>query len=149
MNKALNSLEKVSVLHTNYIGNLGYVLHNQNFITPITYFYNEEKHNITCHLHNKDKINALRKKNPISLYVSDINSFDHRESVLIKGTYKEHNGSGAKAILHEFSLGIKKIIINEKQKDLDFMNQFSDKSYANDIPVIFTIEIEEITGKCS
>ena len=147
MIKALNLREKTSLLHANYIGKLTYSEHNQTFITPITYFYNQEKNNITCHLYNRDKINALRKKKSVSLSVSDVNSFDQYESVLVKGTYKEHSGSGAKAILHQFSFGIKQLILNEEQKHLDFMNQFSNKIYVNDIPVIFTIEIAEITGK--
>lgn len=89
----------------------------------------------------------LYEKKSVSLSVSDVNSFDQYESVLVKGTYKEHSGSGAKAILHQFSFGIKQLILNEEQKHLDFMNQFSNKIYVNDIPVIFTIEIAEITGK--
>lgn len=62
MIKALNFREKTSLFHANYIGKLTYSEHNQTFIAPITYFYNQEKNNITCHLHNRDKINALRKK---------------------------------------------------------------------------------------
>jgi hypothetical protein len=79
--------------------------------------------------------------------VSDINSVSDWKSILVHGTYKERTGSDAKSILHQFSIGVKKIISNKKQRDLDFINQFSSKIDDNDIPIIFTIEIEDITGE--
>lgn len=147
MIKTLNTKEKTSVLNTNYIGDLGYIFKNEPFIAPITYFYNEEQNNIICQLSNRHKIIALRQKKAVSLCVSDINSVSNWESVLVQGTYKEHSGSDAKAILHQFSLGVKKIITNKDQRDLDFINLFSNKVDKNDIPIIFTIEIDDITGK--
>ncbi|WP_232734720.1 hypothetical protein [Polaribacter sp. ALD11] len=79
--------------------------------------------------------------------MSDINSVSNWKSVLVRGTYKEHSGSGAKYILHQFSLGVKKNITNSEQKNLDFINQFSNRINKDDIPIIFTIEIVDITGK--
>ncbi|QXP58792.1 hypothetical protein [Olleya sp. HaHaR_3_96] len=49
-------------------------------------------------------------------------------------------------MLHNFSLGVKEILINNEDKKLDFINQFSSKVNRNDIPIIFTIEIDTITG---
>jgi hypothetical protein len=62
MVKTLNTKEKIFLLNTNYIGELGYIYNNEPFIAPVTYFYHEEQNNITCHLSNRNKINALRKK---------------------------------------------------------------------------------------
>jgi hypothetical protein len=42
---------------------------------------------------------------------------------------------------------VKKNILNNQQKKLEFINEFSSKTIGNDIPVVFTIEIEEITSK--
>ena len=64
-----------------------------------------------------------------------------------QGTYIELNGSEAKAKLHEFSLGVKHLIINKEQRKLDFISQFSSKLSANDFPVVFVIEIKELTGR--
>ena len=142
-----NTKEKSLILNTNYIGDLAYIFNDEPFIVPITYFYDEEENKIICYSGTGHKIDALRKKRAVSLCVSNINSVSNWESVLVKGNYKEHSGSGAKAILHKFSLGVKKIILTKEKRDLDFINQFTSKIRGNDIPVIFTIEIEDIISK--
>ncbi|WP_299110044.1 pyridoxamine 5'-phosphate oxidase family protein [uncultured Winogradskyella sp.] len=142
----LNTNEKAFILHTNYIGDLGYLYHNEPSIAPITYFYNEDENNITCHLSNTHKIKALRENRSVSLCVSAIHSINDWKSVLVHGTFKEHKGSGAKSILHNMHLGIQKLMRNKKESQLDFINQFSSKINKNDIPIIFTIEIDAITG---
>jgi len=142
----LNTSEKAIILHTNYIGDLGYLNHNELSIAPITYFYNEDENNITCHLSNMHKIKALRENNNVSLCVSAINSINDWQSVLVHGTFKEHTGSGAKSILHNMYLGVQKLMRNKNESQLDFINQFSSKVNDNDIPIIFTIEIDAITG---
>ncbi|MFT6799578.1 MAG: nitroimidazol reductase NimA-like FMN-containing flavoprotein [Nonlabens sp.] len=81
------------------------------------------------------------------LWVSFIDSVNSWESVLVQGIYEEHTGSIAKAILRQFSTGVKKIILNQEQRALNFINQFSIRIYDHDIPIVFTINIEGITGK--
>jgi nitroimidazol reductase NimA-like FMN-containing flavoprotein (pyridoxamine 5'-phosphate oxidase superfamily) len=81
------------------------------------------------------------------LCVSFIASVNSWESVLVQGIYEEHTGSSAKAILHQFSTGVKKIILNQELRALNFINQFSSRIYDHDIPIVFTINIEGITGK--
>lgn len=139
--------EITEILNSKYIGNLGYIYKNEPYVVPITYFYNENENNIICYSNIGHKITALRKKKQVSLCVSTIHSLNDWKSVVIKGTYKERSGSGAKAILHQFSLGIKKIIKNQENKELSFIHEFSCKVKNNDIPVIFTIEINDITSK--
>ncbi len=82
----------------------------------------------------------------MSLCVSAINSINDWQSVLVHGTFKEQTGSGAKSILHNMYLGVQKLMRNKKESKLDFINQFSSKVNDNDIPIVFTIEIEAITG---
>jgi hypothetical protein len=81
------------------------------------------------------------------LCVSFIDSVNSWELVLVQGIYEEHTGSIAKAILRQFSTGVKKIILNQEQRALNFINQFSIRIYDHDIPIVFTINIEGITGK--
>ncbi|NER16840.1 flavin mononucleotide-binding protein [Spongiivirga citrea] len=147
MIKSLETTEKQFVLSSNYIGNLGYIYHGQPFVVPITYFYNKEQNNIICYSGNGHKINALRKNNAMALSVSNIDSVNDWKSVLVLGFYKEHSASTAKSLLHEFSLGVKDLILKKEFRDLDFINQFSSKIYDDDMPVIFTIEIDEIIGR--
>ncbi|MDT0556171.1 pyridoxamine 5'-phosphate oxidase family protein [Patiriisocius hiemis] len=147
MIKTLNNKEKMLLLSTNYIGSLGYIFQNRSFVVPITYFYNEEKHNIIGYSAMGHKVNAMRKNNVVSLSVTDIDLVNDWKSVLILGTYKEEEGSNARALLHQFSLGVKELILRKEMRELDFISQFSSKVYKDDIPIVFTISIEEITGR--
>ena len=56
-------------------------------------------------------------------------------------------GSDAKSKLHEFSLGVKDLIHKKEHRELNFIHEFSSKIYKDDLPIVFSIKIEEITGK--
>ncbi|WP_299224600.1 pyridoxamine 5'-phosphate oxidase family protein [uncultured Psychroserpens sp.] len=145
MIKNLDRIECELILKQNYIGHLAYVYQNKPFVIPITYFFNANK--IICYSGEGHKINAMRKHAPVALEVSDITSVNHWQSIAVHGSYEEYEGSEAKALLHEFSLGIKDIIMTKERRDLDFISEFSAKIAKNDIPIVFVINIEEITGK--
>ena len=147
MIKTIETKEKTFILSRNHIGYFAYIYNNEPFVVPITYFYDEEQNNIICYSANGHKINALRKNNAASLCVTDIDSVNEWKSIMVRGTYKEHSGSGAKALLHQFSLGVKDLILKKENRDLDFISQFSSKIYNDDIPIVFTISIEEISGR--
>lgn len=147
MIKTLNQKEQLLLLENNYIGSLGYIDKGRPYVIPVTYFYNQEQNNIICYSGLGHKINALRKNNAASLSVSDIDSVNEWKSILVHGTYKEEFGSTARALLHQFSLGVKELILKREMRDLDFISQFSSKIYKDDIPVVFTISVEEITGR--
>lgn len=147
MIKTLNDKEKTLLLSSNYIGNLGYLDKGRPYVIPVTYFYNEEQNNIICYSGLGHKISALRKNNAASLSVSDIDSVNDWKSILVHGTYKEESGSTAKALLHQFSLGVKDLILRKEIRGLDFISQFSSKIIKDDIPIVFTISIHKITGR--
>lgn len=147
MIKTLNTKEKMLLLSSNYIGSLGYIYQNRSFVVPITYFYNEEQNNIIGYSGHGHKINAMRKNKSVSLLVTDIDSVNDWRSILVQGTYKEEEGATAKALLHQFSLGVKDLILRKEMRDLDFISEFSSKINKDDTPVIFTINIKEITGR--
>ena len=147
MIRTLNQTEQFVILNTNYIGNLAYLYQGRPFVAPITYFYNQEQNTVICYSALGHKISALRKNNAVSLCVSDIVSVNDWKSVLVHGTYKEESGSTAKALLHQFSLVIKDLILKKEMRDLDFISQFSSKINMNNLPIVFTLSIEEITGR--
>ncbi|MCK8479502.1 pyridoxamine 5'-phosphate oxidase family protein [Psychroserpens algicola] len=133
------------ILSHNYIGYLSYIYLNKPYVVPITYFFKDNS--IICYSSTGHKINAMRKHPHVSLQVASIDSVSEWKSVLVHGVYNEIEGSEAKALLHEFSLGIKDIIMRIEQKDLDYISEFSAKIYKEDLPIVFKIEIEGITGK--
>ncbi|WP_425075941.1 pyridoxamine 5'-phosphate oxidase family protein [Psychroserpens sp. S379A] len=145
MIKNLDKADCQLLLKQNYIGHLGYIYKNKPYVIPITYFYKDNR--IICYSGEGHKIDAMRKHAPITLEVSNINSVSHWQSIAVHGTYEEFEGSAAKVLLHDFSLGIKDIILNKEQRDLNFISEFSAKIAKNDIPIVFVINIENITGK--
>ncbi|MFD2915800.1 pyridoxamine 5'-phosphate oxidase family protein [Psychroserpens luteus] len=147
MIRTLKQNESSRLLETNYIGNLSYIYQNRPFIAPITYFFDKANDVIIGYSAEGHKINAMRKNNNVSLSVSGIDSVNSWESVLAQGTFVELSGSDAKAQLHIFSLGVKDLIINKEHRKLDFISEFSSKIYKDDLPIVFQIKIEEITGK--
>lgn len=143
----LDDLEIKLILEKNYIGNLGYIYLNRPFVVPITYFFDKENNVIICYSGEGHKMNAMRKNNAVSLLVDDIESIGNWESVLVHGVFEEHFGSDAKSYLHKFSLGVKDVVFEKEHKKLDFISEFSSKIFNENVPSVFLIKIEGITGK--
>lgn len=135
------------ILENNYIGQLGYIYNNRPFVVPITYYFDKESNVIICYSGDGHKMNAMRKHPKVSLQIAEIETVTDWKSILLHGTFEQHYGSDAKAYLHKFSLGVKDIILEKDHKKVNFISEFSSKIYNDDIPAVFLIKIEEMTGK--
>ena len=139
--------EKIKIiLENNYIGQLAYIHQNSPYIVPITYYFDSENKSIICYSGEGHKMKAMRKNNAVSLQVSEIDSASNWKSVLAHGTFKQLFGSGAKAYLHKFSLGIKDVLMEKQDHKVNFISEFSCKIYKEDTPSVFVINVNEITG---
>ena len=147
MVRTLNTSERLNLLETNYIGNLSYIYRDRPFLAPITYYFDKKNNSIIGYSAEGHKIRAMRKHPDVSLGVSEVDSVNSWRSVLAQGVFTELSGSEAKSKLHKFSLGVKDLIIKKEHRELDFISEFSSKIYKDDLPVIFIINLEEITGK--
>ncbi|WP_281846756.1 pyridoxamine 5'-phosphate oxidase family protein [Olleya namhaensis] len=147
MFKNLEEKEINYILKNNYIGQLGYIFNNTPFVVPITYFFDPESNAIICYSGDGHKMIAMRKNPNVSLLVSDVENVTNWRSVLVHGKFEQHFGSDAKSFLHKFSLGIKEIILDKEQTKANFISDFSSKIYKDDIPAVFIIKIEGVTGK--
>ncbi|EPR72886.1 hypothetical protein ADIWIN_2209 [Winogradskyella psychrotolerans RS-3] len=145
MIKSLKKEECQLILSQNYIGHLAYIYQNKPFVVPITYFYSDNR--IICYSGDGHKINAMRQHNKVAIEVDEITSITNWRSVVAHGQFIELERSSAKAMLHEFSLGVKDVIMRKELRDLDFISEFSAKIDSEEIPTIFIINIEELTGK--
>lgn len=143
----LSDKEKIFILENNYIGQLGYIYRKRPFVVPITYYLDKETNAIICYSGEGHKMNAMRKNNAVSLQVSEIESVTNWKSVLVHGTFEQHFGSDAKSYLHKFSLGVKDVIMEQEHKKVNYISEFSSKIYNDNIPSVFLLKIEEITGK--
>ncbi len=147
MRRNLEKHECIKLLEENYIGYLAYISGNQPYTLPITYYYDEESHSIISYAAEGHKISAMRKNTSVSLAVNEITSVADWKSVLAFGTFQELDGSNAKYMLHQFSDGIKKIIPGGSTDKAQFISDFSAKIYSTGTPIVFRINIKELTGK--
>ena len=147
MIRNLDNSECNHILSTNYIGYLSYIYRERPFIAPITYFFDRKNDYIIGYSGEGHKITALRKQPQVSLCITQIDSINNWKSVLAHGIFKELSGSEAKSYLHQFSLGVKDLIMIKEKRSLDFISQFSSKISKDDLPIVFLIAIEEISGK--
>tara|TARA_R110002126_G_scaffold277560_1_gene423491 strand:- start:56637 stop:57089 length:453 start_codon:yes stop_codon:yes gene_type:complete len=146
MIRTINRKKASDILANNYIGNLGYIYKNSPYIVPMTYFFDGKK-TIIIYSSEGQKTFAMRKNSRVSLQVSEIKDIDNWESVLAHGIFEELTGIDAKSHLQEFAIGIKDIILKREEKNLHFIGEFSSKVYVNEIPIIFKITLDEITGR--
>jgi nitroimidazol reductase NimA-like FMN-containing flavoprotein (pyridoxamine 5'-phosphate oxidase superfamily) len=146
MIQSLSQKKSTALLANNYIGSLGYIDKESPFIVPITYFF-DGKNTIIMYSSEGHKTNAMRKNNRVSLLVSEIKNIDNWDSVLVHGVFEELSGNDAKRSLHEFAAGIKDLILRKEEEKLHFIGEFSSKIYKDEIPVVFKITLDEITGK--
>jgi len=147
MIKNLEHKEIMYLLSHNYIGYLAYLYRKRPFVVPITYYYYKKDQVLICYSGEGHKINAMRKNNSVSLSIADIDSVSNWKSVMVEGIFEELIGSNAKSSLHTFSLGVKGVIRKKEQQNLHFISEFSSKIYNDEVPIVFQIKIQEITGK--
>ena len=143
----INKEACLKILADNYIGHLAYVYKNSPFVVPITYYFNSKNKSLIGYTGEGHKTTALRENNSVALEVEDIESIDNWSTVLVHGTYEELEGSDAKFLLHKFAIGVKEIIAKKEHKEYEFIPQFSDKTHPEAQPIVYRINIEEITGK--
>ncbi|MEL0456001.1 pyridoxamine 5'-phosphate oxidase family protein [Flavobacteriaceae bacterium SZ-1-7] len=143
----INKEACLKILADNYIGHLAYVYKNSPFVVPITYYFNSKNKSLIGYTGEGHKTTALKENNAVALEVEDIESIDNWSTVLVQGTYEELEGPDAKFQLHKFTNGVKEIIAKKEHKEYQFIPQFSDKTHPEAPPIVYRINIEEITGK--
>ena len=142
----LKENESKKVLANNYIGSLGYIFGESPYIVPMTYYFDGES-TLIGYSSQGHKTHAMRKNNHVSLHVLEMKDINNWTSVLAHGTYMEMDAGDAKGYLHEFATGIKDLILRKEEKNLHFIGDFSSKTYKGDVPVVFKITLDELTGK--
>lgn len=139
--------ECLKILNDNYIGHLAYVYKGLPFVIPITYYYDKKRITVIGYTGEGHKTKALRKNNSVALEVAEIESINNWKSILIQGAFEELEGPDAKYELHKFSLGVKELITEKENKEIHFIPQLSGKTNPEAIPIVYRINIQEITGK--
>lgn len=142
--------ECLGVLGANFIGRLAYIAASSPFVIPITYYYHQEPNNnsIISYSLEGHKIDSMRINGLVALQVDEIESVNQWRSVLVHGEFEELERIDAKKELREFSQGVKALINRDDDKDVQFIHEFSSKLEAgNGSPIVFRINIQEITGK--
>ncbi|WP_233268333.1 pyridoxamine 5'-phosphate oxidase family protein [Cellulophaga sp. L1A9] len=143
----ISGSESITILRKNYKGHLAYIVDEKPYVIPITYFFDPEDNSIISYTAEGHKIDAMRKNKHVAIVVEQIESMVNWESAQVHGTFEELEGSSAKQKLHLFTEGIKDIIQRNEHKNVEFIHEFSSKSYTRGNPIVYKINILEITGK--
>lgn len=143
----LDQKDCASILENNYISHLSYLFLNEPYVVPITYFYNKDKNLIICYSGEGHKMEAMRKYKQVAINVVELDALTMWKSVTAHGKFEQVFGSEAKSYLHDFSLGIKKLVARKELTELSFINQFSSQTTADNLPMVFVIHIDRMTGK--
>ncbi|WP_166383904.1 MULTISPECIES: pyridoxamine 5'-phosphate oxidase family protein [unclassified Polaribacter] len=146
MTTNLKESECINILENNYIGQLSYIYIERPFIVPMTYFFDKKK-SIVGYSEEGHKTKAMRNYRKVSLQVLEKADGNTCNSVLVHGVYEELSGSVAKKYLHDFTEGIKALILKKEHRDLHCISDFSNKSTLKKIPIVFRITVNEMTGK--
>lgn len=145
--KTITSTESTQILAENYIGRLGYISKERVEIIPITYYLDPEHNSILSYSGQGNKIDAMRKNPLVSFQVDEITNLEKWKSVLLYGRFEELTGIDAKYILRIFSEGVKKVIKNKEHSYPNFIQNFSSKAESSDTPIVYRINIQEVTGR--
>lgn len=143
----LTTSECTRVLRDNFMGHLAFISKEQPFVVPITYYFDPTDNTVISYSALGHKIHAMRKNKSVSMVVEDIQSMTNWESVMIHGTYEELEGSTAKQKLHQFTQGVKGLLLQKEHKEVEFISEFSSKLYSRGVPIVYRINILEIRGK--
>lgn len=147
MRRNLEQKEQLGLLSNNYIGHLAYISASSPYVVPITFYYEPNSNSIISYSGEGHKIKAMRKNPSVALVVDEIETVNNWKSVLVHGTFEEFQGIDAKHHLHQFSDGVKNILNRTVELKARFLSEFSSKIQANGQPIVFRINIDEITGK--
>lgn len=139
--------ECIKLLSENYIGRLGYLSKGRIEIIPITYYYDREHQSILTYSGPGSKIDAMRKNPQVTFQVDEITTLEKWKSVLLFGKFQELEGTDAKYMLHLFSEGVKETIKIKEKTSPEFIQEFSSKISGPETPIVYRINIDEITGR--
>ncbi|MDX1364118.1 MAG: pyridoxamine 5'-phosphate oxidase family protein [Arenibacter latericius] len=143
----LNINESTSILRNNYNGHLAYISNGKPYVVPITFYFDPTDNSIISYTGEGHKIDAMRENPSVSMVTEQIQSLVNWKSALIQGEFEELEGSFARQKLHDFFEGVKSVIQQKDNKEVNFINEFSSKSYGRGAPIVYRIKIKEITGK--
>lgn len=147
MVQELSESEKRKLLKSNAVGHLAYAQGNTPFVVPITYHYDEDTHALISYTSEGHKLTTMRSNGLLALCVTEIEAMKKWRSVVAHGTFEELTGSTAKYTLHTFYQGVLGNLADHKEISQNFIEDFSAHTKDGNIPVVYRINIQELTGK--
>lgn len=147
MIRELNISEVREILGRNYIGYLAYTYMKSPYVVPMTYFYDSAEDYLIGYTSKGHKTQSMRLNPTVSVLVEEIDSLNDWKTVAVYGRFEELSGTTAKAALHKFRDGLKKLVGQINDKELEFLSDFSSKSDSEDPPIVYRIKVQEFTAK--
>ena len=126
---------------------MGFIAQKSPYVLPVTYYFDPQNNCIISYAMEGHKVEAMRESPQVSLMVYEKDSMTNWRSVLVHGIYEELHQIDAKFYLKEFSQGIQKLLGTDGKREARFIEDFSSKSEAEGIPIVYRIRIVDWTGK--
>lgn len=145
--KNLEPQESIALLQENYLGHLAFIVNDEAFTIPITYYYHSEGNAIIGYSQPGHKIDAMRNHPTVSFQVEDVKSANNWKSVLVQGSFEEIQGTEAKFLLHKFAEGVKSIINQKENKNPQSISEFTSDIFTSGVTIVYLIKVLEMTGK--
>lgn len=134
-------------LNTKFVGYLSYISGSQPHTIPITFFYDAKENVLLSYSGIGHKIKNMRKHPQVSVLIEDITSIKKWQSVQVIGTYEELHGTFAKARMHDFTEGVKKLVAQKEGTVPASIHDISLGDSELNESIMYEIKIHECIGK--
>lgn len=131
-------------LHENIYGRIGCHAFGKTYIVPISYAYQNGV--FYCHTFEGQKLDMMRSNPAVCFEVDQIDNMGNWKSVIAHGTFKELEGTEREKGIDILMDRTTSAVVSETVK-ITPQWPFPEKNYENVTGIIFSITIEEKTGR--
>ena len=143
---ALTKEQCQQVLRSGLIGRLGCSDRKRVYIVPITYVFDDKF--IIAHSREGMKVQMMRKNPFVCFEVDSIENMTNWRSVVVQGTFQELDSAAERqTAFRTLEERLMPYLLSETMKPQGLSSRNPDKLEKQKKPVVYRIEIEEMTGR--
>ncbi len=113
---------------------------------PITFYYDAESNYIISHSGEGMKLELMRNNPQVCFEIDSIRDLNDWDSVVAWGTFVELKGSFARKELHNLVSHLRELL-SDDHPQIQFLSDMSRTQNTGDRNVIYSIQLEEFTGR--
>ncbi len=141
----LNRAQIDQLLYSNLFGRIGCHADGKMYIVPITYAFDGQY--IIGHTIEGLKVKMMRMNPSICFQVDNIQDLKNWQSAIIWGTYEELKNAKGEEALQKLVTRLTPFSIGQTSRPVHGLDADSEINNVTTKPVIFSISIDEVSGK--